>query len=338
MKSVANYFQHLLIDDHRKWYPLLSVYYLTYDCRFRCPYCSDGSGVPYYTLKSPEISVDRAYEIIKTIRRHCENIVITGGEPLLYRDLNPLLLAIKQLRFRCVVLTTNGYDLAHVLDGIASSVHDLVFSIDTLDHQKADAMYGAGDGALAVILKNIETAARTRPRRYQITISSVVTPSNIEDLYAVYDFSKQNGFCFAACPQLVGVFAHEALVSDPGYRRFYDHLISEKKKGYPVFGTVPYLAHLRDLKKFDCRPFTMLVVSPEGNVFYPCLEIGKNAGNILEENSLHRIRENGFNRFGPQPRCGNQCHSACALSFSLLLKHPASVFGEIYRMGKGALR
>jgi hypothetical protein len=25
------------------WRPLLAVYYLTYSCDFRCPYCSDGA-------------------------------------------------------------------------------------------------------------------------------------------------------------------------------------------------------------------------------------------------------------------------------------------------------
>ena len=317
---------------------MLSVYYLTYKCNFRCPYCSDGFGIPYYQMPSPEISSETAFQILSGIRRYCENIVITGGEPLLYEDLSTLLYSLKRLRFKCVVLTTNGYELKPHLPAISSTVDDLVFSIDTLDNDKADRMYGLGNGTLDRILENIDSAAEMSYRKGKITISSVVTPENIEDLYNVYKYAKKNQFCFAACPQLVGVRAHDALVSNPAYQQFYDFLIEEKKKGATVFGTVLYLRFMRDLKKFDCRPFTMLVVSPEGNIYYPCLEKGKNAGNILDAGTLHQIRTSGFTQYGPQPQCGNQCHSACALSFSLILKHPGSVFDEIYRASKGLIR
>jgi hypothetical protein len=82
------------------------------------------------------------------------------------------------------------------------------------------------------------------------------------------------------------------------------------------------------LRKFSCRPFTMLVVSPGGDVFYPCLELGQFAGNLLAEPNLHRIRQTGCERFGPQPACDARCHSACALGFSRALENPASILHE----------
>ena len=314
---------------------MIAVYYLTFKCNFRCPYCSDGFGTPYYQMSSPEISPGHAFQILRSIRRYCENIVITGGEPLLYESLNTLLHNLNKLHFKCVVLTTNGYELKPHLPAIISTVDDLVFSIDTLDNEKADLIYGLGNGTLSRILENIYMAAKMFSKK--ITISSVVTPENIEDLYDVYAYSKKNRFCFAACPQLVGVLAHDALVSNPAYQQFFDFLIEEKKRGAFIFGTTLYLKFMRDLKKFDCRPFTMLVVSPEGNIYYPCLEKGKNAGNIIDIKTLHQARVDGLEQYGPQPSCGNQCHSACALSFSLILNHPGSVFDEIYRTAKGLI-
>lgn len=95
-----------------------------------------------------------------------------------------------------------------------------------------------------------------------------------------------------------------------------------------IFGTIKYLEYMRDLRKFQCRPFTMLVVSPLGEVFYPCLERGNYAGNLLAEDDLHKIREEGEKRFGPQPECDNRCHSACALGFGLGLAHPVDYVSE----------
>jgi MoaA/NifB/PqqE/SkfB family radical SAM enzyme len=162
-------------------------------------------------------------------------------------------------------------------------------------------------------MANIERAAHYPGRKYEIIISSVVTPENISDLYQVYRFCKERGFRLAACPHLVGVKANQALVVSRDYRQFFDFLIAEKRRGGFIQGTVDYLEYMRDLRKFSCRPFTMLVVSPTGEVFYPCLELGQFAGNLLAQPDLHQLRQEGLKRFGPQPDCDTRCHSACAL-------------------------
>ncbi|MCP4113324.1 MAG: hypothetical protein GY749_48635 [Desulfobacteraceae bacterium] len=242
-----------------------------------------------------------------------------------------------KLKFKNVILTTNGYDLESYLTSVAPAVHSLVFSIDTLDHEKADQWYGMGQGAFQNILYNAEQAANLEKRKYEIIISSVITPDNINDLYNVYEYSKDRGFIFAACPQLVGVRAHHSLTGNPDYHKFLDFLISEKKKGNKINGTVLYLEYMRDLKKFSCHPFTMLLVSPVGQVFYPCLEIGNLTGNLFDNDSLHNLRQKGCKQFGPQPECGNQCHSACALGFSLILNYPLSILHETFLVFKSLI-
>ncbi len=313
---------------------MLAVYYLTNACHFRCPYCSDGSGIPYYALPDSVLAGYEAIALLKTIRRHCDSVVITGGEPLQHPDVQYIMEQVGTLKFRHVVLTTNGYDLDNCFDTLSAAVHSLVFSLDTLQNEKADAWYGVGTGALAKILSNIDRAAAYPGRNYDIIISSVVTPQNIADLYAVYQYANERGFLFAAAPQLIGVKAHPALKDNPAYQELYGFLIAEKKRGQRVFGTVRYLTYMQNLQKFSCHPFTMLVVSPLGEVFYPCLEIGHFAGNLLQNENLHQIRQAGAARFGPQPKCDTRCHSACALGFALALDYPGSLVYEGYLMLK----
>jgi MoaA/NifB/PqqE/SkfB family radical SAM enzyme len=338
VNAACGFLYHLLVDSPHRWHPLLGVFYLTYRCDFRCPYCSDGAGKPYYVLPSPVLSASKVTELLTNIRRHCQYLVVTGGEPLQHPEFSEVMAGIPALRFRTVILTTNGYALDTVLDVVAPAVHELVVSLDTLVHEKADGWYGVGDGALQRVLNNLDRAARHPKRRFEITLSSVVTPDSIADLPEVYRYARQRGYKFAACPQLVGVKAHPALADSPDYRRFYDLLVAEKKAGGAIHGTVDYLEHMRDLRKFRCHPFTMLVVSPVGDVFYPCLELGHFAGNLLEEDSLHRIRQNGLAKFGPRPDCDNRCHSACALGFSRLLEHPVSLLHEVFLLGRTRLR
>lgn len=335
LRSATKFLHHRFARSDRRWYPLLAVYYLTYRCSFRCPYCSDGAQNPYYTLRSPVLDAGRVIDVLRAMRRHSEFAVMTGGEPSEHPEFAEVLRRLPELDFRGLILTTNGHDIERDVPSIVRNVTELVISVDTLDHNRADGWYGVGQGALGQILDNLDRARRAPGRRCEIVVSSVVGPENIPDLYGVYEYTRKRGFRFAACPQLVGVKAHPALTADPEYSRFFEFLIEEKKKGGNVHGTIPYLEHMRDLKKFGCRPFTMLVVSPNGDVFYPCLEIGKFAGNLLEEGDLHALRSKGKSLFGPQPVCDNRCHSACALGFSLLLAEPASVFLEGYLTVKG---
>ena len=328
MNAVLKFLHHKFLDDGRHWYPLLSVFYLTYECKFRCPYCSDGFGRPYHTLDNATLSSVEAIAILQRIRRYCDRIVITGGEPTLHPGFDAILEAIPDLRFAEVVLTTTGEDLTKHLPVISRCVTSLVFSLDTLDNEKADSWSGGGPGTLHKVLESIEAARACGGADFDIHISSVVTPGNILDLYEVYQYAEERGFQFAASPQLVGVKAHSSLKGNAVYRCFFDYLIGKKQRGGRVFGTTLYLQYMRDLKSFICHPFTMLVVSPSGEVFYPCLERGRPAGHLLDYESLHDLRRRGREQFGPPPRCENQCQSPCALGFALAIDYPPSLLVE----------
>lgn len=328
LRSAAKLLYHLTVDGADRWHPLLAVYYLTYRCSYRCPYCSDGAGAPYYRLRERVLDAEGVLALLRTVRRHSDFLVVTGGEPLEHPEVDAVLEGLPGLGFEGVVFTTNGHDLAPRLPLPRGAVTELVFSLDTLDEAKADAWHGVGAGTLRRLFATIERAATAPGRDYEIVISTVITPDNLDDLGAVYEWTRARGFRFAACPQLVGVKAHPALGGDPRYRAFYDRLIAEKRGGRNLHGTVPYLEAMRDLSHFRCRPFTMLCVAPGGEVFYPCLELGQLAESLLDEPDLHALRRRAQARFGPQPRCDTRCHSACALGFSLLLEDPASLVAE----------
>ncbi len=321
MNNVGKYLYNRFVPAQKRWEPIISVYYLNYACEFKCTYCSNGAGVPYYEL--PDIKVDavKAFEIIKQIRKYTDYFVLTGGEPLQYEGIADLLLRIKNLKFKNFVFTTNGFYFEKYMDELMQSVDSLVFSLDSMKKEKAEHLWAMPAGTFEKVMENIKLAhdikKQSKSKKPDLVISSVVTPDSIEDLYEVFEFSKKMGFEFAACPQLIGVKAHPDLYDNDEYRNFYNFLIIEKKKRSKIYGTVKYLEYMRDLRTFKCNPFTMLVVSPAGEIYFPCLEKGHPACNIMDIDNLHIARQKGERKYGPKPTCGNQCHSACALSFAI---------------------
>ncbi len=337
-RSVRNLVTHALTRDPERWRPLLAVYYLTYACDFRCPYCSDGAQNPYYALRAKLLRGEELLELLAILRRATDFLILTGGEPTKHPDFAYLMEHLPGLGFEGVVLTTNGYELAPHLEVTVRAVRHLVFSLDTLDARKADACYGVGAGALERILATLERALPlARRSSCEVVISAVATPENLDDLHGVYDFARARGLRFALCPQLVGVKPHAELVENPRYRALYDRLIAEKRAGRKVQGSIPYLEHMRDLRKFRCRPSTMVAVTPTGDLFYPCLELGQIAGNLLRTPDLDALRAAGRAQFGPEPSCDNRCHSACALGFAMMLESPLSQLEELLLEAKGRL-
>jgi MoaA/NifB/PqqE/SkfB family radical SAM enzyme len=336
-RSVRNLAQHVLARSPERWRPLLAVYYLTYACDFRCPYCSDGAQNPYYALRSRLLRGDELLELLAILRRATDFLILTGGEPTKHPDFAWLMERLPALGFDGVVLTTNGYELGPHLEQTVRAVRHLVFSLDTLDAARADACYGVA-GALERILATLERALPLARRAgCEVVISAVATPDNLDDLHGVYDFARERGLRFALCPQLVGVKPHAELRQNPRYRALYDRLIAEKRAGQKVQGAIPYLEHMRDLRKFRCRPSTMVAVTPVGDVFYPCLELGHVAGNLRTTPDLDALRVAGRAEFGPEPSCDNRCHSACALGFAMMLERPLAQLEELVLEAKGHL-
>lgn len=75
-------------------------------CNFKCPYCHNPSlalGLEDETL----VDIEDALDKIRTRRKQLTGVVITGGEPTLYRDLPQLIEKIKDLDLK-VKLDTNG--------------------------------------------------------------------------------------------------------------------------------------------------------------------------------------------------------------------------------------
>jgi cyclic pyranopterin phosphate synthase len=135
---------------------------LTDRCNFRCFYCLP-HGEPPMSPKAQTLSyeeIERACEIFVSLG--VEKIRLTGGEPMLRRDLDILvrkLAPLKSQGLRDLALTTNGYFLPEHAQGLKDAGLDRVtVSLDSLKRETFDRMTGVD--ALERVLRGIDAAKR----------------------------------------------------------------------------------------------------------------------------------------------------------------------------------
>ncbi|MED1862328.1 GTP 3',8-cyclase MoaA [Fictibacillus nanhaiensis] len=138
---------------------------VTDQCNFRCTYCMPKEifGPEYPFLTSTELlSFDEIVRIASQFAKAgVEKIRITGGEPLLRKNLPDLLKRLRAIEgIRDIALTTNGVLLPKMAVSLKKAGMDRVtVSLDTLDNDLFGFINGRGVG-VSPVLKGIEAAHR----------------------------------------------------------------------------------------------------------------------------------------------------------------------------------
>lgn len=138
-------------------------------CNFRCPYCmpkeSYGPGYPFLTA-AQRLSLDELERVARSfVRLGVEKIRLTGGEPLLRKDLPRLIERLASMqtpdgRPLDLALTTNGALLAAQAQTLKDAgLRRVTVSLDALDNELAGRMNGVGF-PVARVLEGIAAAQR----------------------------------------------------------------------------------------------------------------------------------------------------------------------------------
>ncbi len=132
-------------------------------CNFRCVYCmpKEVFGRDYRFLERRELlsfeEIDRLARAF--VRQGVEKIRLTGGEPLVRRDLERLVAMLAAIDGLDLTLTTNGSLLPHKAQALRNAgLNRVTVSLDSLDDDVFRAMNDV-DFAVARVLEGIEAAA-----------------------------------------------------------------------------------------------------------------------------------------------------------------------------------
>jgi len=161
---------------------------ITDRCDFRCVYCMDEemTFMPREKLLTLE-------EIVFLLRAFCElgveKVRITGGEPLVRRNVGWLFNELGQLKsstsLKELTLTTNGSQLPKYAKSMAKSGVDRInISLDSLQPQRFKDLTRTGD--LNTVLAGIESAKKAGFKR--IKLNAVIMKGRNED--EIIDLTK----------------------------------------------------------------------------------------------------------------------------------------------------
>nr|WP_263328355.1 GTP 3',8-cyclase MoaA [Neobacillus sp. Marseille-Q6967] len=165
-------------------------------CNFRCQYCmpADQFGDDFEFLPKSALLTYEEIERLAKIFVHLgvEKIRLTGGEPLLRRDLPLLVEKLSHIEgLQDIALTTNGVLLPKVASKLKSAgLKRVNVSLDTLNDELFGEINGRGVGTKPV-LEGIEAA---KEAGLGVKINMVVKKGlNDSEIIPMADFCKKNG-------------------------------------------------------------------------------------------------------------------------------------------------
>ncbi|MEW5806209.1 MAG: GTP 3',8-cyclase MoaA [Acidobacteriota bacterium] len=180
-----------MVSEERSFKPKAKVDYLrvsvTDRCHFQCPYCA-----PAVRKLSKHADI-LTFEEIKAAARilsrlGVRKVRLTGGEPLLRKNIDALVRALKSVSgIESVNLTTNGHLLLEQAGALREAGIDGVnVSLDSLDNEKYGRL--TGGFSLEDSLSGIEEALRLRitPLKINVVLMKGVNDDEVE------------GFCLKA--------------------------------------------------------------------------------------------------------------------------------------------
>ncbi|RJQ48136.1 MAG: GTP 3',8-cyclase MoaA [Nitrospiraceae bacterium] len=132
---------------------------ITDKCNLKCIYCKPVKGLKHFN-DSDILTNDEITRIVRVAFGHgLRKVRITGGEPLLRKDIFDLISAIKKVGIPELSLTTNGIKLSECAQALKLAGLDRVnISLDTLDPVRYKFMTRGGD--IKQVWKAIETSEK----------------------------------------------------------------------------------------------------------------------------------------------------------------------------------
>ena len=166
---------------------------LTDRCNFRCFYCLP-HGEPPAAPKSSMLSFEEIEYVAEIfVSLGIEKIRLTGGEPMLRRDIETIIRKLARLKpgLKDLALTTNGYFLPSRAESLkAAGLDRVTISLDSLKRDRFKRMTGVD--VLERVLEGI--AAAQRAGLTPIKINAVIVRGHNEDEVADFAaFARREG-------------------------------------------------------------------------------------------------------------------------------------------------
>lgn len=261
---------------------------LTERCNLRCSYCIRGE------KNNSELSVEKLNLLLQANDFSKDQVLLTGGEPLLHENFQKIVQICLQ-KFKYVAVNTNGLllDESNIVKN--SRIHYQI----SLDGNKVEHDSLRGEGTFEKVLANLEVLDK---REVSYNVSSVINKSNCGKILELIPllYELKNMKYWKVEPQLpFGCGAKEKCVDVEEWNHIVDLLISEtpfrlKIKKLFNFSIIDNLSkekreELKNRKLSNCGSCKQKIYIYPDLTVYPCTCLKDFPLGNLQYNSLHSI-------------------------------------------------
>nr|WP_319512592.1 GTP 3',8-cyclase MoaA [uncultured Draconibacterium sp.] len=167
-------------------------------CNFSCVYCVDIEFDENSNLQLDQngtekpITVEEFTQLIQAVHRltDLKSVRLTGGEPLLYSDLYPLIENIKHLGINDIRLTTNAFFLKENAEKLVKAgVNSINISVDAIDNKTFGKIIRRSDTSR--VFQGIEAAIKAG---LNVKLNAVIMRSkNDSQILPLLDYATELG-------------------------------------------------------------------------------------------------------------------------------------------------
>jgi cyclic pyranopterin phosphate synthase len=161
-------------------------------CNLRCQYCMPEAEYQWLPREDVLHFEEISSLVDLFISEGADRVRITGGEPLLRRDLPTLMgMVSAKAGLNDLALTTNGILLADQIDALKSAgLRRITVSLDTLHADRFKALTRSDE--LARVHEGMQAAARVFPSRFKID-TVVINGVNDDEVADLIEYGKSVG-------------------------------------------------------------------------------------------------------------------------------------------------
>lgn len=347
----------LLKSVIRKDSPLYVQFAVSKRCDLKCRMCQAVESRKHEReLTLPEI--ERLADILAELNTGV--LVLTGGEPLLRKDLPEIVEAFTKRGISARLQTNATLATDRRVEAlVAAGLKEVTVSLDTLDPGKQDYINNS-EGSWMRIIRGLSVFSRHLPRKGNMSgINIVVSRRNLTEIPRLIRFTTAIGFYASLIPvHLSGNGGADrdpefiVRTNSPGFAftreefpvidSVYDEVIRMKKQGHLVYNSYRFLRETPDFLKhskihWKCdSPTLYFSISPEGR-FLPCVDI-RTDRSIFSPGFTDLYRSDEFvGEIRDMVRRCKGCMYACWPEITYLCRDPF-VFSERMLMGLKAGR
>jgi GTP 3',8-cyclase len=161
-------------------------------CNFRCPYCMPARNVAFQPRREI-LTYEECHVLVRIgVRLGVREVRVTGGEPLVRKDLPLLISKLASIEeIADLSLTTNGYHLDRLAASLKESgLHRITISLDTLRRERFEKLGGV-DG-LDRVLRGIDSARREGLSPVKIN-TVLMRGVNDDEILALAHWAREEG-------------------------------------------------------------------------------------------------------------------------------------------------